>query len=284
MRQSCSHVNLLTSPWPELSSGFNQMEACQGSMIFWQMTTSHSCIGGTVFRKGGNPMRTTLTLMAVVLVFMTGCAATQRVSVKDLPAVCGFLGDACDLLQPGAKGEAGLRYVNPKARLTQYNKMMVEVVGFFGSDVAKVPPKEQEALVELFQQSLTEALAKRYQIVDQAGPGVAQIQVAVLDAEAATPGARSISMAIPQMRVLATGAYLVTGKYPFAGGAQAVAKFTDAVTGQLLGVAVDRQAGGGALKTVAQWQWGDAANAVKAWSEQISNNVYAYTSGARTPQ
>jgi Protein of unknown function (DUF3313) len=228
-------------------------------------------------------MRTILALMAVILVFMTGCAATQQVRVKDLPAVCGFLGDACDLLQAGAKGEAGLRYVNPKARLTQYDKMMVEVVGFFGSDVAKVPPKEQEALVELFQQSLTEALAKRYQIVDQAGPGVAQIQVAVLDAEAATPGARSISMAIPQMRVLSTGAYLVTGKYPFAGGAQAVAKFTDAVTGQLLGAAVDRQAGGGALKTVAQWQWGDAANAVKAWSEQISNNVYAYTSGTRTP-
>ncbi len=228
-------------------------------------------------------MSTTFPLMVMVVVFMAGCAATQQASVKDLPAVCGFLGAGCDLLKPGATGEAGLRYVNPKARLTQYNKVIVEVVGFFGSDVAKVPPKEQETLTELFQQSLTEALAKRYQIVDQAGPGVMQIQVAILDAEAATPGARSISMAVPQMRVLAAGTSLATGKYPFAGGAQAVAKFTDAETGELLGAAVDRQGGGGALDTVAQWQWGDAANAIKAWSEQIGNNLYAYTSGARTP-
>ena len=62
--------------------------------------------------------------------------------------------------EAGATGEAGLRYVYPRARLTQYNKVIVEVVGFFGSDVAKVPPKEQEMLTELFQQSLTEALAK----------------------------------------------------------------------------------------------------------------------------
>jgi hypothetical protein len=45
-----------------------------------------------------------------------------------LPAVCGFLGASRDLLKPGATGEAGLRYVNPEARLTQYN----EVIGFLG--------------------------------------------------------------------------------------------------------------------------------------------------------
>ena len=221
--------------------------------------------------------------IGMILVLAAGCAATQQRSVKEMPAVCGFLGASCELLTPGTTGEAGLRYVNSKARLTQYNKMIVEVVGFFGSDLATVPPKQQEALTELFQRSLTEALAKRYQIVNEEGPGVMQIQVAILDAEAATPGARSISIAIPQLRVLTTGTSLAAGKYPFAGGAQAVAKFSDSVTGELLGAAVDRQGGGGALKTVAQWEWGDAANAVKAWSEQISNNVYAYTSGARTP-
>ena len=228
-------------------------------------------------------MRTTLTLMAVMLVLMTGCAATQKAKVEDLPAVCGFLGEACDHLKPGAKGEPGLRYVNPKAQPTQYNKAMVEVIGFFGSDVRKVPPKDQQALTDLFQKTLTEALAKRYQIVDQPGPGVMRLQVAIMDAEAATPGARSISMAIPQTRLLAAGTSAVTGKYPFAGGAQGAMKLTDAVTGELLAAAVDRQGGGGAIKTVAQWQWGDAENAIKAWSEMISNNLYAYTSGARKP-
>jgi hypothetical protein len=77
---------------------------------------------------------------------------TQQVGVKELPAVCGFIGAACALLKPGAADEAGLRYVNPKARLTQYYKMMVEVVGLFGSDAAKVPPNEQQTLTELFLQ------------------------------------------------------------------------------------------------------------------------------------
>jgi hypothetical protein len=228
-------------------------------------------------------MRTVVALAAVTLVLVAGCAATERVAVKDQPAICQFLGDACEHLKPGAKGEAGLRYVNPQARLTQYNKAMVEVVGFFGADEAKVAPKDRQALTDLFQKSLTEAVAKRYQVVEHAGPGVMRLQVALLDAEAATPGARSISMAIPQTRMLLTGASLITGKYPFAGGAQASLKVSDAVTGQLLGAAVDRQAGGGSVKAVAQWEWGDAENVIKVWSEMISNGLYAYTSGARKP-
>ena len=95
---------------------------------------------------------------------MTGCAATQqqKVKVEDLPAVCGFPGEACDHLRPGAKGEPGLRYVNPKAQPNQYNKAMVEVVGFFGDEkgARKVPPEDQQALTDLFQKTLTEALPR----------------------------------------------------------------------------------------------------------------------------
>lgn len=180
-----------------------------------------------------------LGLVAVILVLVAGCATTKRVAVQDQPAVCGFLGDACEHLKPGAKGEAGLRYVNPEAQFTQYDKAKVEAVGFFGTE--KVPPKEQEALTALFHKSLTEALAKRYQIVEEPGPGVARVQVAILDAEAATPEARSITMVIPQARLLSGGYALVTGDYPFSGESQAAAKFTDAVTGQLLAAAVGRR-------------------------------------------
>lgn len=37
--------------------------------------------------------------------------------------------------------------------------------------------------------------------------------------------------------------------------AQAEAKLTDAVSGQLLGEWVDKRVGGGSIKTAAQWQW-----------------------------
>ena len=223
---------------------------------------------------------TALILAAIVLVLTAACATTERVAVKENPTVCAFLGDNCDKMTKGAEGQPGLRWVNTSAKLTQYNKVIIDVVGFYGSDASKVSPKEEEALTGLFKKELTEAMAKRFQVVDEPGPGVMRLQVALLDAEAATPGLRSITMVIPQARLLSTGAYAITGKYPFTGGGEAAAKLTDSVTGEVLGIAVDRRVGGGSIKTAAQWQWGDAENAIKAWSELASNRIYAYTSGA----
>jgi hypothetical protein len=34
---------------------------------------------------------------------------------------------------------------------------------------------------------------------------------------------------------------------------------------------------------VAQRQWGDAENMIKAWSQLLADGMYAYTSGARKP-
>jgi hypothetical protein len=228
-------------------------------------------------------MKTAVGLTAVMVLLVTGCSTTQRVTVRDEPGICAFLGEVCHELQPGAQGEAGLRWVNPKSDPTQYNQVIVEVVGFFGTDVSKVSPADQERLTALFQQLLTDALATKYQVVDQPAPGTVQLQVVILDAEAATPGLRSVSMVIPQARLLGTGYSAVSGTYPFVGGGQAACKITDAVTGQVLGAAVDRRVGGGAPQTAAQWQWGDAQNAIKAWSQQLADGMYAYTSGARKP-
>ena len=228
-------------------------------------------------------MKTAVGLTAVMILLVTGCSTTQQVTVTDEPGICAFLGEVCHELQPGAQGEAGLRWVNPKSDPTQYNQVIVEVVGFFGTDVSKVSPADQERLTALFQQSLTDALATRYRVVDQPTPGTVQLQVVILDAEAATPGLRSVSMVIPQARLLGTGYYAASGKYPFVGSGQAAFKATDAVAGQVLGAGVDRRVGGGALQTAAQWQWGDAENAIKAWSQQLADGMYAYTSGARKP-
>ncbi len=113
-------------------------------------------------------MRTVLGLGAILL-FVVGCATTERqeVSVKDQPAVCRFLGEACNNLVPGGEGEASLRYVNPNAKFTQYNKAKVEVVGFFAGDTAKVPAEARQTMTDLFQKSLNEALAKKFEIVDR---------------------------------------------------------------------------------------------------------------------
>jgi hypothetical protein len=50
-------------------------------------------------------------------------------------------------------------------------------------------------------------------------------------------------------------------------------KATDATTGQFLAGALDKRAGGMALSTAAQWQWGDAENAMNYWSEKMSSRL-----------
>ena len=134
-------------------------------------------------------MRASPVLVAVLLLLGAGCTTTVQRTAERSPVICGFLGaDLCAELQPGAKGEAGLRYVNPKGMFTQYDKVMIVMVSFFGSDPGKVKPQDEQRLTDLFYKNLHDALATRYQVVDEAGPGVMKVEVVLLDAEAATPG------------------------------------------------------------------------------------------------
>lgn len=103
--------------------------------------------------------------------------------------------------------------------------------------------------------------------------------MALVDVEAANPGLRSISMIVPQAHMLANLKYLATGSMPFVGAAQAEAKITDSVSGQILALSVDKRIGGGSFTTGFQWQWGDAENAINHWSELAANRLSSWTSG-----
>ena len=160
---------------------------------------------------------------------------------------------------------------------------MIQPVAFFGDEKTKISASDQQTLTNYFHQVLQEQMGKKFQIVDEPGPGVMKLEVALTDAEAATPGLRSVSVVVPQMRLLGSVKALATGTYPFVGQAQAEARVTDAMTGQLLAAVMDRRVGGGSIEAAAQWQWGDAENAMKAWAEQMVNRLYAVTSGAARP-
>lgn len=214
----------------------------------------------------------------LIVGFASACTTTQQVRVQQADVKCGFLGSDCERLAPGAKGQFDLRYVNPSANWRQYTKVIVDPVTFWG-DSGKVSAAEQQALADHFYQVLREQLGKRFQLVDEPGPGAMRVQVALTDVEPATPGLRTISTVVPQVRILNTLKYAATGTYAFVGGAQGEAKLTDAVTGQLLGEAVDRRVGGGSLKAAAQWQWGDAENAMTDWATQVTERLYSWTSG-----
>ena len=126
---------------------------------------------------------------------------------------------------------------------------------------------------------MMKSFGTKFQIVDEPGPGVLRVSAAIVDADAATPGLRSVSMIVPQARVLGMLKLAATGTYPFVGSAQAELLGTDSVTGKVLAAAVDRRVGGGSIATAAQWQWGDAENAMDKWAELSVNRLVALQSG-----
>jgi hypothetical protein len=233
---------------------------------------------------------THLRLLVAISLLSTLAGCSQTVSEKSAvvkqvesgqSAAAGFLGSDVSLLQPGQEGQAAMVYINSSVQWSQYNKIMLEPVEFWDSADSTVSPSDQHMLTAYAYNKLKEDLQKDFTLVDQGGPGVLVLQVALVNASAATPGLRSVSVVVPQLRVINAAQSLATGSYAFVGSAEAMMKATDAVSGQLLAAAVDKRAGGVALSSAAQWQWGDAENAINYWAEKVGSRLQQLQS--RTP-
>ena len=188
-------------------------------------------------------------------------------------AVSRFLGPDASKLAAGPNGGAALVWVNPNARWANYNKVLLEPVEFWAAEDSKVSTADQQVLTEYFYNTLKTNLQKNFTVVDQPGPGVVKLQVALMDATTAVPGLRTVSVVVPQIRVINLAQSLATNSYAFVGSAEAEMKATDSVTGELLAEAVDKRAGGMGIKGAASFQWGDAQNAMDYWAERIPERL-----------
>jgi hypothetical protein len=217
------------------------------------------------------------------LLLMPGCSTTVEstpAAAKAIEAggpppasVTGFLGPDASKLAPGPEGGAALAWINPNAQWSSYTKIQLLPVEFWAADDSKVSPDDQKILTAYFYNSLQTNLSKSFTLVDQPGPGVMTLRVALMDATTAVPGLRTISVIVPQARVLNLAQSLATSSYAFVGSAEAEMKLTDSVTGDLLAEAVDQRAGGMGLKSAASFQWGDAENAMDYWAEKIPARI-----------
>ena len=236
---------------------------------------------------------------AVLASVLAACAATSQGQValqQEPPAgqaasggqaapsgAAQFLGSDASLLQPGGEGQAAYIYINPNVQWSNYKKVMLKPVEFWDTPDTSVSPDDQKMLTSYFYNSLQKNLQQNFVIVDQPGPGVMTIAVALINAEGATPGLRSVSLVIPQARILNYAQSLATGHAAFAGSAEAAFKATDSVTGQLLGESVDKRVGGMAVANAAQIQWGDAQAAMDYWAQKIDQRAVSLGAGNPAP-
>jgi hypothetical protein len=202
-------------------------------------------------------------------------AAKAMESGGPLPAsVTGFLGPDASKLAPGPQGGAALVWIKPGVQWGSYTKILLDPVQFWAAADSKVSDQDQQVLTSYFYNQLkTQIPQQGYRLVDQPGPGVMRLQVALMDATTAVPGLRTISVVVPQARVLNLAQSMATDSYAFVGSAEAEMKATDSVSGDLLAEAVDQRAGGMGLKSAASFKWGDAQNSMDYWAQRIPERL-----------
>jgi hypothetical protein len=236
------------------------------------------------------PMSFGLLAGAILLTgVLSACSATSQGQValqQETPAgqtaptgAAQFLGSDAALLQPGAEGQAAYVYINPNVQWSNYKKVMLKPVEFWDNPDTSVSPDDQKMLTSYFYNSLQKNLQQNFTLVDQPGPGVITVAVAIINATGATPGLRSVSLVVPQARILNYAQSLATGHAAFAGSAEAAFKATDSSSGTLLAESVDKRIGGMAVANAAQIQWGDAESAMDYWSLHITQRAVALGAG-----
>lgn len=200
--------------------------------------------------------------------FLAGCAATQQ--ARDVEP-SGFLGQDFAMLQEGEEDEALLEYVDADAPWSTYHSIKLDPVTIWTGDDSvfeDFSQADRQTLADTFYTLVNDALAQDFQMVDQLGPGVLRVQVAISDAETSNPTMDTISTVLPQGLVLSQAFGLMTGKPGFVGEASAEVRVTDGESGALVGAAVDRRVGGKSI-TGSTDSWDDVRQAYRYWAERL---------------
>jgi Protein of unknown function (DUF3313) len=123
----------------------------------------------------------------LLLLLAYGCGG--RPQVHPVQETSGFL-DNYSFLREGAPGDVALVYRNPNADWSRYDAVLLEPVTLWRSgrnSLDPVPEDDLLRLVSAFQNALRQQLGAGFRLVDQPGPGVMRIRLAITDARASDP-------------------------------------------------------------------------------------------------
>jgi len=206
-----------------------------------------------------------ITIAAIALI---GCAAGGMKNVEE----SGFLKDY-SLLKPGGEGQAALVYVNTATDFKKYNKIMFErIVLSLAPDVKgrEVDPTILKELTDYYQNALFDAVKSGYQVVDQPGPDVLWVRVAITDVVPSRPTANTMSSIIPVGLAVAAIAKTTSDANLGTGEAATEMEVLDSMTKERLAAAVDRRQGG---KSAFRGKWVDTQQAFDYWAKRFRERL-----------
>lgn len=209
----------------------------------------------------------------IALVCLLGaCATYQARSVKK----SGFLGDY-SMLKPGGEGRALLVYIDTKADIKAYSRILMDPVKLYASQessMSNVSKEDRQKLLNYADAAIREQLAKDYVFVQKPGPGVMRLRVALTEAGNAHVIMDTISTIVPIGLAVSGLKAIATGSWSFVGSAGVEVELLDSQSDTRLVAAVDRQVGGKVTGKGDKFdEWRTVKNAIDLWAERLQKRL-----------
>ena len=205
-------------------------------------------------------------LFVVAALLLGGCASSYQARGMEVKETM-FVNPA--ILKPGTGDQALYRYQNPDAKGRRYTKILVDPVLLRKS--AELDAEKLENYQKLANNAfvyLVQELQNDFQIVKSPEPETIRIQLAILDADPSSKVRNVMSSVIPIGIGISAIKGASTGKQTGVGEITAEFKLTDAMTGELLGAAIDRRVGGKDVGGMFD-SWYNADAALKYWAKRV---------------
>jgi hypothetical protein len=215
-------------------------------------------------------VRSTL-LVVCSLLALTACTRTHQARTAEFS---GFLKDYSQLRRGGV-GEARWLYINPRADFSAYDKLLFDPITVWrleGNQLSKIPMEDLQQLAGHLYRALEVQLSGDYTIVQQPGPGVMRVRLAITEARKSKPVLDLATNVLPPAIALSAAQRLVTGTHSFVGKAGVEVEFLDASSGVRLLAAVDRRGGRKVLRGKLR-TWDDVRSAYDNWAVKTKERL-----------
>lgn len=275
--------------------------------------TDELCVrtSGAATMRSGNTRRVAGSLGVAAALLLGGCAEltgpSTTVTASDPARITrtGFLGDYGRLTRaPG--GDGALCWRKPELDLKRYDKVLINriLVTIKSDQQEGIDPTDLKSLVDYFHGALVKELKPQMQIVNEPGPGVIVLRIALTDL-VPTQVSRSLAgTAIPYGFVAEAGSGVATGRpagsTPYLGETGIEMQFLDGASGVVLAECADTQIGrkyaadvdAGAAGATNTWvkgymssfqSWSYARDAFDKWARQIAAR-FAVLRGVEPPR
>jgi hypothetical protein len=174
------------------------------------------------------------TILFLLLAGSVFAKEAQKEAPK--PKYSGYLSDYSKLA-PDPDKSAAKRYRNPNVDIKKYNKILLDrivVVLDKDAEYMAIDPADMMALTDYFREAIKRELGKDYPLVNEAGPDVLRVRIAITGLVPTKTGMSVVMVAVPFATVpdLASGAVSEggAGSAPYLGHAAIEAEGLDSMT------------------------------------------------------